>query len=495
MQDQSSVLTAAKHTLRGIKKKAAIIFDAPSRGTLHLLLHGERFPALLALASIHGIGDLLGQSLDIDEWLSFSIWNEPGLRKALKAELAGTARATAKVRPLAGKQRQPAIDPGSSQTGSSQSGPSQSGAEYAGDDDAQSFKAARAFLEGEPRKLALVYDAASRDAVHLLLPATRFPKYLILCSTDALETLARQGIEIEEWLVFSVGDDAALCQEIAARLAAAGRMMPIVSPLSATSPAIAAPGQGILPYAVLCAPRCGSSYLTQLLASAGFGTPLEHLRNKQITQIEEMKADDADVVSMLAGYMETHARNGVFGTKVISQYLFELLKRCPPSTSLKDFIRAQFSVIYLVRKDKVGQAISFFLAQHSGTWHAKSADTPETMVQAQDKVDYNFEEILKRYRIMIAQDRRLTILARSLRHWVLFYEDLENDPEASVAMAARFLNRPVLSSPSARIQKIESPVAQRFRAQFTSDYHAVFGTDPEEYEPGQDSPARAEDAV
>jgi LPS sulfotransferase NodH len=118
-------------------------------------------------------------------------------------------------------------------------------------------------------------------------------------------------------------------------------------------------------YAIVTTPRSGSNFLCSILNSTNIaGYPKEHLRQASLDLAKHCHFDYIRLLQILMTYQVTP--NGVFGTKFISHFL-------------KDFQQTKFEFdrifksiskyIYLVRRDKIAQAVSIIIAQKTNVWH------------------------------------------------------------------------------------------------------------------------------
>jgi trehalose 2-sulfotransferase len=123
-------------------------------------------------------------------------------------------------------------------------------------------------------------------------------------------------------------------------------------------PRPAAPVRPSESYVVCATPRCGSWFLCGLLASTGVaGRPHEWFWRDTRASLERawgMRNDEEYLELVLAAGT---TRNGVFGAKVMFGSL----------PGLEPFPNPRF--IWMRRRDRVAQAVSFARAVQSGHWH------------------------------------------------------------------------------------------------------------------------------
>jgi LPS sulfotransferase NodH len=144
-------------------------------------------------------------------------------------------------------------------------------------------------------------------------------------------------------------------------------------------------------------------------------------------------------------------------------------------------IRQQYKIIYLVRRDKVRQAVSGYLADSVKVWHVRNEKGSAKLNLKHAEVEYYFEEILRRYRFLVGEDKKLAAYIKDIEHHLVCYEDMVANPVRAVAAAAKFLGFDDIGTPSAKVMKVDSPATNQFYEQFIADYQERFGRDPECY--------------
>ena len=171
-------------------------------------------------------------------------------------------------------------------------------------------------------------------------------------------------------------------------------------------------------YMIAAVPRTGSTYLCHRLWRTGLmGAPLEYL-NPAFYEITMREDGIGDLLSYWRSIIARRTSpNGVFGWKMFpSSYLRiacespDLLPHIAPS-----------HVIYLSRRNRVQQAISYALAIDSGAWY-DGVRYLKTPVFDRKKVDSALEMIAKQYESwdnIFAHTRTPTLK--------VYYEDLIED--------------------------------------------------------------------
>lgn len=193
-------------------------------------------------------------------------------------------------------------------------------------------------------------------------------------------------------------------------------------------------------YAILTTPRSGSTYFCDLLDSTAIaGHPAEHIRLATQELSLHCNFDYLNLLGNLMAHRTTS--NGVFGTKLISHFLFEL-KRAKPS------FRAIFKeidyFILLIRQDKVAQAVSLFLAQTTEIWHIHNNANKASYQSILDEIEINdalLDEVEQKVIFFEQQEARLKrILANhNIEPLIVVYEDILQDASAEVNRVLDFL--------------------------------------------------------
>lgn len=209
-------------------------------------------------------------------------------------------------------------------------------------------------------------------------------------------------------------------------------------------------------YAIVTTPRSGSTYLCDLLKSTAIaGQPAEHLRLATQELSRHCNFNYLKLLDNLQEYRTT--KNSVFGTKLISHFLFELRKTKP---NFKTFMQSIDQFILLIRKDKVAQAISLVLAQKTEVWHLHSEET-KTNYQSQLEsivIDHNLlKEVEAKITIIEQQEAQLKkILAdHQIEPLVVVYEDVLDNAPIQINRILDFLN---ITKPEGYVMQINSGI-------------------------------------
>ncbi|MGB6145228.1 MAG: Stf0 family sulfotransferase [Rhodanobacter sp.] len=184
-------------------------------------------------------------------------------------------------------------------------------------------------------------------------------------------------------------------------------------------------------YMLATLPRSGSTYCAIKLWQTGLlGSPMEYLNFGVIADLyQRLGYPISGDGGVLSGHVQSYWRsvkiirtslNGVFGWKMFTSNFLEISKKYP---ELLKEITPNY-VLYLTRRDELGQAFSYSRAMRSKTWFGGIANVSE--------VAYDFFHIKKCLRLIREQKRCWedifdTVEIEPIR---IFYEDLLSDAES-----------------------------------------------------------------
>lgn len=243
--------------------------------------------------------------------------------------------------------------------------------------------------------------------------------FIFVLVANELEVCTRIKRENPNANVFSIRYEvvpALLCQE---------------SPLNLTK---ATALRNIEKYAIFCCPRTGSTYLCSLLSQAGFGNPTEHLR----AQLGRLISESGELRAIFNSTIQLGERNGFFGTKIISHFLFDTFKEKPEQSKFIEYLNDNsFKFIYLNRSI-VSRSISSYFARKTNLWHMH-----ENMdVNAHhSNVPYNRGQLINIVNSMRIQDTIIRELLADARVEILNvdYEDVAADPVNAIKACERHI--------------------------------------------------------
>ena len=320
--------------------------------------------------------------------------------------------------------------------------------------------------EAEPIKYIQDFFANHKQADH------NFYYDLSTYSLNNISSFLSKDIEHQAIVVVSIGDEISLFSQVQQKLSSSKAKIPVVrlfadifvnlmckrDLLQPTSEQLIKPKTS---YAVLTTPRSGSTYFCDLLSSTEVaGYPIEHLR---LANQELALNCDFDYFKLLFNLMQHRvSNNGVFGTKIISHFLFELRKAKPQFRNIFQLID---KYILLVRKDKVAQAVSLVIAQKTAVWHLQKNSGREdsgdrTYKSSLEKIIINDEllaEVKQKHQFIQNQENRLRHMleVNQIQPLEITYESIVEDAQMQVSKVLNFIG--VLPS-SHQVLKINSQI-------------------------------------
>jgi LPS sulfotransferase NodH len=221
-------------------------------------------------------------------------------------------------------------------------------------------------------------------------------------------------------------------------------------------------------YLVLATARSGSTLLCEALRQTGVaGRPLEHFEVLEPTSLPRQPreyfhgVEDQAILSLLPPLqadpprVETPAQwwarivregtgeNGVWGGKLMWAHTSDLLHRTRPldglavadlATTLRTLLRNP-ALIFMVREDKVGQAVSLWRAVQTQAWRGSAVP---------DQAVYRFAGIdhLRRQLQADEAEWRAWLAGNQLHHHEVRYSELAADPAVIIDGVLRFLGLP-----------------------------------------------------
>jgi LPS sulfotransferase NodH len=196
-------------------------------------------------------------------------------------------------------------------------------------------------------------------------------------------------------------------------------------------------------YLICSTPRCGSTLLCGALASTGrAGWPAEYLTPPyRKAFLERIGADlsvwtkerwlssgDAEYWQFLLKHRTSP--NGVFGMKI---HFDQMQANFHDPAAMRAFL-AQFDhFVFLTRRDRLAQAVSFHKARATGVYRV----APDETVERVPAVPYSFRRIVHALNLIVARENRWRLLLGDFRDRTtsLTYEELAEDYVGSVRKA------------------------------------------------------------
>lgn len=185
-------------------------------------------------------------------------------------------------------------------------------------------------------------------------------------------------------------------------------------------------------YAICTAPRSGSNLLCQYLTSTGIlGRPLEYFnwQGRRSSEDAAYPIEPSDQCRMILTRGATE--NGVYGVKLFWYQHTD-------TSALLDWTRAlpNLSYIYLERRDRLAQAISWARALQTSQYRSTQLRRAEPVYDA-DAIRLRLYELDREYAHWAS-----FFAQRGLAPLTFAYEDFIGDPQPAVDAVARLLGMP-----------------------------------------------------
>jgi LPS sulfotransferase NodH len=233
-------------------------------------------------------------------------------------------------------------------------------------------------------------------------------------------------------------------------------------------------------YAVVCTPRSGSTFLCDLISQNIGGKAIEHLRDPLLYLLKHRETLNIDFSLFIEKLLVFCSVNGVFGTKLISHFLLDLvnfLEDDELSLIIDYFNMRGLKVVYLYREDKYAQTVSKYLASRSKKWHVISSNDISDYQNSVKEIDYDFNTLKKIYDNFIEEESKLESFLQSRSNFEVLkvsYECLVEDTARYVKLVTDFLGvKPKDLSLSTRYQVLSSNYSEELVLQFKKDCQLV----------------------
>lgn len=196
-------------------------------------------------------------------------------------------------------------------------------------------------------------------------------------------------------------------------------------------------------FAIISLPRTGSTVLAQELRALGIGLPTEHIRDPLIEIARHRAITNFDLFNWWKILTRSQLNNNVFGTKIIWDFLAMFREHLAEAEY--DWLLSQlsnFSFFYLVRGDKVSQAVSDYVARATGVWHKwREFDQYEEKLRGISDLGTNMNELLAIYNKFSANENRLRSFLDStgVRVTQIQFEEICTNPRLEAAKIGRAL--------------------------------------------------------
>ncbi|MBE9166007.1 sulfotransferase domain-containing protein [Pleurocapsales cyanobacterium LEGE 06147] len=235
------------------------------------------------------------------------------------------------------------------------------------------------------------------------------------------------------------------------------------------------PSSPRLSYAIITTPRSGSTFLCSILQSIRIaGYPTEHLRQASAILANNCQFDYIKLLHALMAYKTTP--NGVFGTKFISHFL-EVFQKA--EFDFGEIFQSISKYIYLVRQDKVAQAVSIVLAQKTNVWHISTQEKQqnyETQLEQIEIEEFLLKEVHKQYRFIQQQEEYLIKLFETyhISPLIVEYEQLVEHTEEQTNLILDYLQIPPLETKTTNLKSHLRKMRSDLSEQIIKEYKDKF---------------------
>lgn len=230
-----------------------------------------------------------------------------------------------------------------------------------------------------------------------------------------------------------------------------------------------------LSYAIISVPRSGSTLLCNLLRSTDLaGLPAEHLRDHAAILARNCRFNPIRYMKITMTHNTT--ANGVFGTKIISHFLATYRRK---DLNIDAFLNQHFSkYIFLIREDKVAQAVSIFLAQKTAIYHIFNNEEKQKYHKKLEEInldDIDLKEIDKRYNFICQQEKYLEKFCQDnkIEPLIIKYEELVEKPYKHISDILNYLGikkHKVDLNIQTNLKKTQSSLSTQIIQKFKDNY-------------------------
>ena len=195
---------------------------------------------------------------------------------------------------------------------------------------------------------------------------------------------------------------------------------------------------------ILCTPRTGSTYLSNLLNNLNVFPSYESLCPSMVEAlIDSLGAESKNKTfgEWLRFYTsEQLLKSPPFFCKSISHHFLDII-----SDDFKfDIVLPRFKFVVLKRLNLLEQASSIYIAEHLKQWHLRNEGDFQKYIDR--KVEINESEIIRFYEEVISISNFWDKYVNDSSYLEVYYEDLQSNPHESIKKIMDFLEIDVCSS-------------------------------------------------
>jgi LPS sulfotransferase NodH len=229
-------------------------------------------------------------------------------------------------------------------------------------------------------------------------------------------------------------------------------------------------------YAILSSPRSGSTLLGRFLHETKMaGDPQEYF-NPPLIALERKRTGQADM--NLATFMKRMEQrrtspNGVFGIKMHYSQLLPVFRAKQPNEQVVNYLRRTNKLVWIRRRDRLGQAISQAVAVKTNVWSSE-----DSRFKRDPDVKIHPYEIVETLRLICREDAgwEQLVAAAKLEVHEVWYEDLTSEYERAARAVLQYLgiDQDVPSIPPPPIERQAGELNDRLR----KEVHSYLGLPP-----------------
>jgi trehalose 2-sulfotransferase len=183
-------------------------------------------------------------------------------------------------------------------------------------------------------------------------------------------------------------------------------------------------------YLICTTARSGSNLLCDYLRNTGIlGSPGEMfnpdvIRNGHLGRRFEYSGSISAERYIAWVQEQFRGRNEIFGAKL----LYEDLEAFGSFPAFRQFFE-QSALFWLIRRDKLGQAISYYIAQMTGQW--VSTDSPKISIE---DLEFDYEKIRRHIERLVRQDVNWQLIFERLnrKYVIIIFEKFISNPAATL---------------------------------------------------------------
>ena len=218
-------------------------------------------------------------------------------------------------------------------------------------------------------------------------------------------------------------------------------------------------------YAILSSPRSGSTLLGRFLYETKMaGDPQEYFNPPLITLERKRSGNDKLNMNQFLRLMEKRrtSPNGMFGMKMHYSQLLGVFRTNKPNNNVVNFLRKLDKLIWIRRRDRIGQAISKAVAVKTNVWSSE-----DSRFQRNPDIRVHPHEIIETLRVVSRDDVGWEQLIRAAKLPVheVWYEDFVADYEQQARGTLRFLeiDKDVPATPAPPLERQAGELNERLR--------------------------------